>query len=73
MDAQEITSVDKLVETLGGTVATVRTLDAKSASVVSNWRKRGNIPPRLAMKHRAILEQRGICASPSIWFGEDVE
>ena len=65
-----ITSIEGLVEALGGTGAAAAALDAKHPSVVSMWMARGNIPPKHFPRHAEILKQRGLTAKPSLWFGD---
>lgn len=53
-----ITTVDELIEALGGTSAAAALLGV-GMSVVSNWRSRGRIPAEKFMILAAALDARG--------------
>lgn len=67
MDSPEITELPVLIDKLGGPTAAARKLNARYASVVSMWVKRGNIPPALVDMHQAILLREGITANRALW------
>lgn len=65
---RKISTVDDLVEALGGRPEAAKVLEAGGANVVWNWQGRGKIPTRLYLRHKEILDGRKIIAPSSIWF-----
>jgi len=61
-----IVTVAELFDRLGGLNASSTALDARKGTV-QQWKLRGRIPSRLYLGHSAVLAQRGITVSPSIW------
>jgi hypothetical protein len=61
-----LTTVDDVIEALGGTAATAG-LAGVSAPAVSNWRERGKIAPGKFLLISEALEARGKEASPEVF------
>ena len=61
-----LTSVDDVIEELGGT-ASVASLASVGASAVSNWRERRRIPQSCFFLVRDALAAKGKEADPSIF------
>ncbi len=61
-----LTSVDEVVETLGGTVKCAR-LTGSSFSAVSNWRAKGRMPADLYRSMSQALLRRECIAPPGLW------
>lgn len=64
--APVIVTVSALVDALGGLESASEQLGASKGSV-RMWIDRKAIPPRLYLRHTALLEQRGLRADPQIW------
>lgn len=60
-----VSTVDDVIDALGGTHATAQLFGVTEAAV-SNWRVRG-LPPRRFLKFTHVLASRGITAPPSLW------
>lgn len=67
-----LTSVDEIIEALGGTSA-VAGLAGVGQSAVSNWRSRGRIPPEKFMIFTEALGKAGKEAQPSVFGFETAE
>lgn len=63
----ELTTVDDVIDALGGTGATARLLGCKSMRPVSNWRSRGRLPADKFLLMQQALRDRGKTAPPSLW------
>ena len=61
-----LTSVDAVIDTLGGTGAVARKLGL-GPSAVSNWRAKQRINPELYLALQAELAAVGKTAPPSLW------
>lgn len=70
MDTGTITTVDGLFARLGGIKASSETL-RESRGTVRQWKLRKRLPARKYPVHAALLQARGIVASPRLW-GVDV-
>ena len=67
---EPVTTIKQLVTKLGGPTKAAEILGVKGPQRVVNWQRRGKITPDLFMKHKAVLDERGIQAPASFWFGE---
>lgn len=67
-----ISTISELIDALDGPKKAAEALGATSPQQVVNWRLRGKITPGFYMQHQSALTQRGIVASPSLWFGDAV-
>lgn len=65
-----ITTIGDLIDALDGPTKTAEALGATSPQQVVNWRRRGKITPKFYMQHQTVLSERGLVASPSLWFGD---
>ena len=68
MPERTVTTIEELIDALGGVTKAAPILGAKGPQRVWNWKKRGKITPALFMQHQAALQERGIVAPPSFWF-----
>lgn len=62
-----LTSVDAVIDALGGTGATASLLGYRSNSPVSNWRARGRLPADKFLVMQDELKRRGLIAPPTLW------
>jgi len=70
MDTAIVTSVDDLIEALGGTGAARKALGGVSPQRLWNWRFRNKLPPDMYLQHKAALAGLGITASDTLWFAK---
>jgi DNA-binding transcriptional regulator YdaS (Cro superfamily) len=63
---RKLESVEEVIASLGGGTATA-TLLGQSPQTVSNWKKRGVIPPDYFVAINTALEQTGRIAVPSVF------
>lgn len=61
-----LTTVDAVIETLGGTSA-VADLAGVRLSAVSNWKARGRIPSEKFLKLSTALLAKGVQAAPELF------
>lgn len=65
---KELTSVDDIIDTLGGTFAVARIAALGiTPQGVSNWRKRGRLPAEKYLVMTAELRRRGYTAPAAIF------
>lgn len=67
MANRALTTVDQVIDELGGTSATAKLTGQQYDQTVSNWRRRGRMPPELFDLMVGELEKRGCTASPALW------
>lgn len=70
MSKKQVTSVSDLVDDHLGGPAKAAELFGCTAQRVWNWKNSNKIPSSLYLEHKHKLEQQGIDASISLWFGE---
>ncbi len=71
--ARHISSIEELIEALGGTSAVARFCEYESDSGVSNWKARGFIPPAWHLRLLLELSKRGCTVAPSVFGLPDEE
>ena len=62
-----LSTVDDVIDALGGTYETARLLDLKYPQPVSQWRKRARLPADKFLIMQSELEKRGKTAPPELW------
>ena len=62
-----LSTVNDVIDALGGVAAMRDRYGIRSAQVVSNWRTRGNFPPAMHHAMTADLAARGLDADPRLW------
>ena len=67
MANRELTTVDEVLDELGGTGRVARLTGQKYDQTVSNWRRRGRMPPELFDLMVGELEKLGCCAPAALW------
>lgn len=60
-----LTTVDEVIDGLGGTKATAEVFDCRP-QVISNWRKRGRFPYRAHMRIWSLAQERGLDIAPEL-------
>lgn len=60
-------TADEVIDALGGTAAVMQLVEAKSSSVISNWRKFGAFPPRTFHAMTIALAAKKKQAPASLW------
>lgn len=66
MSNGEIATVKDLVAALGGPAATI-TFFGERDGTIRQWLTRERLPARKYERHRSMLRDRGINASPALW------
>jgi hypothetical protein len=66
MSEHELTTVDAVINELGGTSATAKITGRKDQHV-SNWRAARRLPANTFLILQAELRERGKTAPPSLW------
>lgn len=64
--ARKLSTVDEIIDALGGTAATARLTQRKLQSV-SNWRAEKRLPANTFLRMDSELKRLGFQASPSSW------
>ena len=64
--SNELTTVDEVIDALGGTSETAK-LVGRNSQAVSNWRARKQIPPETFVVLSAELRSRALSAPVSLW------
>jgi hypothetical protein len=64
---EHLTSVDDVIDALGGNGAVASMLGLIGSNRVSNWRARGSLPADKFLLMQAELQRRGLRAPPSLW------
>jgi hypothetical protein len=64
--AQMLTTVDEVIDALGGTKRAAL-LSGADPRAVSNWRRYGRLPSKLFVLHLSELAKGGLDAPPALW------
>lgn len=67
--SEQIHTAQELVAALGGVTKAAEQLGEKYPSTISNWLRAGRIPAAKFLKHKSTLDELGVTASSTIWFG----
>lgn len=67
MELDQITTVEGVIEALGGTSATASLLGYRLMQPVSEWKRRNRLPADKYLLMQDALRQRGKTAPPSLW------
>lgn len=65
--AQELHTVEEVIQQLGGSTAVMSLTGSAYVSTVSNWKKRGTFPANTRDILTEALSQRSFCAPASLW------
>jgi hypothetical protein len=61
-----LSTIDKVIDALGGVDAVAR-LTKRGSTAVHNWRAEGQFPPSLYLKMNAALKRRGFTAASTLF------